>query len=74
MYFYNFYSHTLLIVLVVKDTAQNAVVAPIQGAVVGEVINTVAGVAEGADIYEEVANNAGELHAAGMFIFESFFQ
>jgi len=58
----------------VKDTAQSAVVAPIQGAVVDEVINNVAGMDEGANIYEDVVNNAEELHSAGMFIFESFFQ
>ena len=57
-----------------KDTAQSAVVAPMQDAVVDEVVNNVGCMGEASDVYEDMVENAESLHAVGNFIYESFFQ
>jgi len=57
-----------------KDTAQSAVVAPMQDAVMDEVVNNVGCMGEATDVYEDMVENTESLHAVGNFIYESFFQ
>jgi len=61
-------------VIVLKDTAQSAVVAPMQDAVMDEVVNNVGCMGEATDVYEDMVENTESLHAVGNFIYESFFQ